>query len=77
MTSPVCAPPRVTFPLGVMMSAGSGRSVGLLAAGLTTVYFTVTVSPTLGVVLSTVICPVVVPSIGGMPAIGGGTQCVA
>ncbi len=59
-----------------MMSAGSAIAVGLLAAGLTTVYVTVTVSPTFGAVLSTVIAAVVVPSIGGMPATAGGMQCV-
>lgn len=75
--SPVCTPPRVTLPVGVMMSAGRAMSTGLDAAGLTTVYVTVTVSPTLGVALSTAILAVVVPSIGGMPAMGGGTQCVA
>jgi hypothetical protein len=37
VTLPVCAPPRVTLPVGVMMSAGRARSVGLLAAGVTTV----------------------------------------
>lgn len=37
VTSPLCAPPRVTFPVGVMMSAGRARSTGLLAAGTTTV----------------------------------------
>lgn len=49
----------------------------MLAAGLTTVYVTVTVSPTLGLVLSTAMAAVVVPSIGGMPATAGGMQCVA
>gem|GEM_PF-5100940 len=37
VTSPVCAPPSVTLPVGVMMSAGRAMAVGLLAAGLTTV----------------------------------------
>lgn len=77
VTSPVCAPPRATLPVGVMMSAGSARAVGLFAAGVTTLYVTVTVSPTLGLGLSTVMIAVVVPSIGGMPAIAGGMQCVA
>src|SRR5690349_8506965 len=76
VTLPVCAPPRVTLPVGVMMSAGRARSVGLLAAGVTTVYVTVTVSPTSGLVLSAVIFAVVVPSIGGRPAMAGGMQCV-
>lgn len=52
-------------------------AVGLLAAGLTTVYVTVTVSPTFGLALSTATLAVVVPSIGGMPAMSGGMQCVA
>ena len=34
---PVWAPPRVTLPVGVMMSAGRARSTGLPAAGLVTV----------------------------------------
>ena len=37
VTLPGWAPPRVTLPLGVMMSAGSAMSTGLLAAGLVTV----------------------------------------
>ncbi|KMS81537.1 hypothetical protein ACZ91_60575 [Streptomyces regensis] len=37
VTSPLWAPPSVTFPVGVMMSAGRARSVGLLAAAVTTV----------------------------------------
>ncbi len=76
VTSADCAPPTVTLPVGVMMSAGSARSTGLLAAGLTTVYVTVTVSPTFGAALSTVISAEVVPSIGGMPAMAGGMQWV-
>lgn len=37
VTAPLCAPPRTILPVGVMMSAGRARSVGLLAAGETTV----------------------------------------
>src|SRR4051794_41803089 len=72
VTSPVCAPARVTLPVGVMMSAGRARSVGLLAAGLTTVYVTGTVSPTLGPALSTAMSAGGGPSIGGRAGVRGG-----
>ncbi len=74
-TSPLCAPPSVSLPVGLTVSLARSRMFGFLEAASTVFQTTSTSSPTFAVA-GALMSTLVVPLTGGRPEIGGGRHSV-
>lgn len=75
-SSPLAAPPRVTVPVGLTVSAPRSRTSGFLDAA-STVFQTTSISSPTFASAGAVSSAFVVPRTAGSPEIGGGTHSVA